>query len=115
MSLYELTFILRQDIATAEIKKISEKLSHAIKENGGKVLKEEYWGLRTLAYMIKKNKKGHYTMLVFKTSTAQVVKEVKRIISISEDIIRNLLVKIESFDGKDSILMQESKAEKYEQ
>ncbi|NRA73878.1 MAG: 30S ribosomal protein S6 [Rickettsiales bacterium] len=115
MSLYELTFILRQDIANSEIKKIKDKILHAIKENGGEVLKEEYWGLRSLAYEIKKNKKGHYTMLVFKTSTAQVIKEIKRIISMSEDVIRDLLIKLESFNGKNSIMMQENKTEKYEQ
>jgi len=114
MSLYELTFILRQDIANSEIKKISDKLSHVIKENGGQILKEEYWGLRNLAYMINKNKKGHYVFLVFNTSTAQAIKELKRIIALSENIVRDLLIKIKSFNGKDSIMMQKDKAEKYE-
>ena len=113
MSLYELTFILRQDIANSEIKKIKDKMIHAIKENGGKILKEEYWGLRSLAYIIKKNKKGHYIMLVFNTSTAQAIKELKRIISISYssgDVIRDLLIKLESFNNKNSIMVQENKS-----
>jgi small subunit ribosomal protein S6 len=114
MSLYELTFILRQDIATSEIKKISEKLSNIIKEGGGQLLKEENWGLRYLAYPIKKNKKGHYVMLVFSASAEKVLDELKRIISLSEDIIRNLLIKLKSFNNKDSIMMQKDQAEDYE-
>jgi small subunit ribosomal protein S6 len=109
MSLYELTFILRQDVANSEIKKITDKLSHIINEGGGKLLKEEYWGLRFLSYPIKKNKKGHYVMLVFSTTTAGVLKELKRIISLSEDIIRDLLIGIKSFNDKDSIMMQKEK------
>jgi small subunit ribosomal protein S6 len=115
MSLYELTFILRQDVANSEIKKITEKLSSVIKEGGGEILKEEYWGLRPLAYIIKKNKKGHYTMLVFKTSASEVLQELKRIISLSEDIIRDLVIKIKGFDNKQSIMMQQEKTERYEQ
>ena len=108
MSLYELTFILRQDVANSEIKKLTD----IIKKGGGEVLKTEYWGLRHLAYLIKKNKKGHYTMLVFKLPDVKVLEELKRTISLSEEIISNLVIKIKSFDNKDSIMMQQEKTEK---
>ena len=111
MSLYELTFILRQDIATSEIKKITEKLMDVIKEGGGEVLSEEYWGLRTLAYTIKKNKKGHYIMLVFKAHTVEMLNELRRIISLSDDIIRNLIIKIKSFNNKKSIMLKQENME----
>jgi small subunit ribosomal protein S6 len=116
MSLYELTVILRQDVANSEIKKVSDELSHIIKEGGGKLLKEENWGLRYLSYPIKKNKKGYYLMMVFE-APSQVLNELQRIISLSEYIIRDLLVKMKSFDNKDSIMlkqMQQTRAEEYE-
>ena len=107
MSLYELTFILRQDIATVEIKKVTDKIRQLIEEHGGNVLKEEYWGLRTLAYPIKKSRKGHYIMLVFELSGEKAILELRRNIMLSEDIIRDLIREIKSFDGKDSIMLSQ--------
>jgi small subunit ribosomal protein S6 len=112
MSLYELTFILRQDISNSEIKKVSEQLASVIKEGDGKLLKEESWGMRYLAYPIKKNKKGHYMMIVFETTTADVLDELQRVISLSEYIIRDLLVKLKTFDNKDSIIMKQMQQDK---
>lgn len=106
MSLYEASFIMRQDISTSEVNKITDSLVNLIKENGGKVLKQEYWGLRDLAYLIKKNKKGHYVMLVL-DSPHRAIQELHKKIKLSEDIVRNLSIKIDSFDGKDSIILKE--------
>ena len=114
MPLYELTFILRQDVANSEIKKVSDELINIIKDGGGKLLKEENWGLRYLAYPIKKNKKGHYIMLVFE-ATSRVLEELQRIISLSEYIIRDLLIKLKSFDNKDSIMMKQMQQNKAEE
>ena len=104
MSIYEYTFIVRQDVASTEVNKIAENLSNLIKENGGKLLKQEYWGLLDLAYEIRKNKKGHYIMLVV-DAPYRAMQELQKKIKLSEDIIRNLSVKIKSFDGKDSIML----------
>ena len=104
MSMYEATFILRQDIPSSEVNKIVDNLSTVVKENEGEVLKHEYWGLRSLAYPIKKNKKGHYLMFILKAPQRALL-ELQRRVKLSEDIVRNLTVKIESFDKKDSIMM----------
>lgn len=104
MSLYESTFILRQDISATEVSKVTESLSAIIKENEGKVLKNEYWGLRNLAYPIKKNKKGHYIMLVL-DAPHRAILELQRKVKLSEGIIRNLIIAVDSFDKKDSIMM----------
>lgn len=106
MTLYECPFVLRQDIATSEIKKVVDKLRTVIEQNNGKVLKEEYWGLRTLAYPIKKSKKGHYIMLVFELVGNKAIQELKRVISLSDDIVRDIIIKIKEFDSKDSIIMK---------
>jgi small subunit ribosomal protein S6 len=111
MSIYESTFIVRQDVASAEINKIAESLSNLIKENGGELLKQEYWGLRDLAYEIRKNKKGHYIMLIIE-APYRAMQELQKKIKLSEDIIRSLSVKIESFDGKDSIMLTSLNREK---
>ncbi|MCH9753589.1 MAG: 30S ribosomal protein S6 [Alphaproteobacteria bacterium] len=104
MSLYESTFILRQDISVTEVNKVIESLSATIKDNEGKILKHEYWGLKGLAYTIKKNKKGHYVMLIIEAPHRAML-DLQRKIKLSEDVIRNLTLKIESFDKKDSIMM----------
>lgn len=106
MPLYECPFILRQDIATSEIKKVVDKLRTVIESNQGKILKEEYWGLRPLAYPIKKSKKGHYIMLVFEIAGNKAIQELKRMIALSDDIIRDVIIKIKDFDNKDSIMMK---------
>lgn len=104
MPLYECTFIVRQDATAQEVEKITSTLSNVISENQGKVLKVENWGLRTLAYDIKKNKKGHYVMLVIEAENS-ALKEMERRIKLTEDVIRYLTVKIDSFNGKDSIML----------
>ena len=108
MPLYECTFIVRQDATTQEVEKITSTLSNVITDNGGKVLKTEVWGLRSLAYEIKKNKKGHYIMLVLDADHG-TMKEMERRMKLTEDVIRHLTISIESFDGKDSIMLSTNK------
>ena len=63
MPLYEHVYIARQDISPAQMETLTEELSAIVKNNGGKIAKTEYWGLRTLQYKIRKNRKGHYGLL----------------------------------------------------
>ncbi len=113
MAFYESTFIVRQDASTADVSKITDTLSNVVIDNGGSVLKTEHWGLKNLAYIIKKNRKGHYVMLVL-DGPDKAIKEMERRIKLSEDIIRNLTVKIKSFDNKDSIMVALSDESKVE-
>lgn len=113
MALYESTFIVRQDASVPDVNKITETFANIITENGGKVLKTEYWGLKTLAYVIKKNKKGHYVMMVI-DAPHKAVKEVERRVKLSGDIIRHLVIAIESFDNKDSIMLTASNDDRME-
>ena len=62
MALYENIFIVRQDVSSAQVDAITDSFEEIIREHGGSVAKREYWGLRTLAYRVKKNKKGHYVL-----------------------------------------------------
>jgi small subunit ribosomal protein S6 len=108
MNLYEVTFITRQDISSNEVDKIADKLTAIATEMSGKLIKKEYWGLRNLAYPIKKSRKGHYTMLGLEAS-AEAIEEILRVMSISEDILRQLIVKVEAISSEPSPVMNMKK------
>ena len=92
MPFYETVFIARQDATAAQVETLTESFAAIIAEQGGKMTKKEYWGLRSLTYRIKKNRKGHYTLLNIDAPSA-AVKEMERTMSINEDIIRFLTVR----------------------
>lgn len=102
---YECIFIARQDIPAQDVHKLSDKFSEIFTNAGGKIIKKEYWGLRTLAYEIKKNKKGHYIMLCVEVGN-DAVKEFERHCKINEDVIKYLSLKVKSLDDKPSMMMQ---------
>ena len=104
MPLYESTFIARQDISSQEVENLTQQFSQIIKDNGGNVVKHEYWGLRTLAYAVKKNRKGHYVMLVI-DAPSDAVKEMERNMGIHDDILRNVSVRLESITEGPSFMI----------
>ncbi len=110
---YEVTFVTRPDMSKGDVQKLSETLGAIITENGGSVVKNEYWGIRTLAYRIQKVNKGHYTMLGI-TAPFAALAELERNISINEDIIRNLTVRVEKMDQTPSVMMQQKSGDSYE-
>jgi len=108
MPLYESTFITRQDLSRQDISKITDSLTAIIEQGGGKVVKNEYWGLRTLAYRIRKNRKGHYAMLGI-DAPAAAIKEMGRNIGINEDIVRSLTIRVDEMEEGPSVMMQQSR------
>lgn len=107
MPLYETTFIARQDISTHDVEKLTETFSQILTENGGKVVKSEYWGLRNLAYLVRKNRKGHYTMLCI-DSPYVAVAEMERRMKLHEDVLRNLTIKVDAISDEQSPMMSRS-------
>jgi small subunit ribosomal protein S6 len=105
MPLYESTFVTRQDVSRADVNKLIDTFTGIVKAQGGKVVKNEYWGLRNLAYRIKKNRKGHYVMLAIDGPDA-AIKELERNMRIHEDVIRNLTVRVETIEEGPSAMMQ---------
>ena len=99
MPLYEHVVISRQDLSNAQAEGLVEHFGKVLSENGGKVVDSEYWGLKTMAYKINKNRKGHYSFL--KTdSPSSAVQEMERLMRIHEDIMRVLTIKVdEHSDG----------------
>ncbi len=109
MPLYESTFITRQDMSRQDITKLCDSLTAIIEQGNGKVVKNEYWGLRNFAYRINKSRKGHYTMLAIDAPTA-AIKEMERNIGINEDILRSLTVRVEEIEEGPSAMMQQARS-----
>jgi small subunit ribosomal protein S6 len=104
---YECTFIVRQDLAKSDVDTVTDTLAALLTKNGGKVLKREYWGLRPLAYEVAKNRRGHYVLLGVE-ATAAAVAVMTNEMRISEDVIRNMEVRVDKIDSKPSVILQRS-------
>ena len=105
MAYYESVFIARQDISATQVEGLTETFSKVISDNGGSIANTESWGLRTLAYRIKKNRKGHYVMFHI-DAPAPAVHEMERQMRINEDVLRYLTIKVDAFDEGPSVMMQ---------
>ena len=113
MALYEHVFIARQDLSTLQAEELIKQYSEVLKNNGGKVIGHEYWGLRTLAYKINKNRKGHYS-LIKSDSPPAASQEMERLMKLNEDIMRVLSIKVDKHeDGPSIMLRTKSKNEEY--
>ena len=97
MALYEHVLIARQDISAQQAETLNETLKALIEEQGGHIAKIEYWGLRNLTYRIKKNRKGHYSLLAIE-APAPAVKEMERQLSLNEDVLRQLTIRVDELD-----------------
>jgi len=105
MAFYENIFIARQDISSAQVDALADQFAAVLGENGGAVKKKEYWGLKTLAFRIKKNRKGHYVLLNIDAPPA-AVQEVERQMRINEDILRFLTVRVDELEEAPSAMLQ---------
>jgi small subunit ribosomal protein S6 len=107
MALYESTFIARPDISQADVERLTKDFSTIVEEQGGKVVKKEYWGLRSMAYQINKNRKGHYVFFGIEAS-GPAVKELERKYGLNEDVIRSLTVRVEEISKEPSPVLSAS-------
>src|SRR5262245_62038125 len=97
MPLYENVFIARQDISGVQVDALADTFTQLLTDNGGEVKKREYWGLRNLAYRMRKNRKGHYVLLNIEAPPATVA-EPERTMRINEDVIRSLTIRLDAFE-----------------
>ena len=104
MPLYEHVYLARQDITTQQVEAINNTIEELIKKDGGSIDKVEYWGLRQLAYKIKKNRKAHYTLMNI-NAPSDTLKELDRQISLNENVLRHLTVKVDKFEETPSVMM----------
>jgi len=105
MALYEHVILVRQDVTAQQVEAINDQLKSVIEANGGKVTKTEYWGVKTLAFRIKKNRKAHFTLLNV-DAPHEALTEVERLEAISEDVIRSLTIRVEALEDGPSAMLQ---------
>jgi len=105
MALYEHVFIARQDLSNAQAEGLIEHFSTVLADNGGKVVESEYWGVKTMAYKINKNRKGHYAFLKSDAPSA-AVQEMERLMRLHDDVMRVLTIKVEKHGEGPSVQMQ---------
>ncbi|MFZ4808462.1 MAG: 30S ribosomal protein S6 [Hyphomicrobiaceae bacterium] len=105
MPLYEHVFLARQDVSSQQVETMMKEYQQVIEEGGGKVGKTEYWGLKSLAYKIKKSRKAHYALMNLDAPPAAVV-EMERRMSISPDVIRFLTIRVEAHEAEQSVQMR---------
>ncbi|KAF0176536.1 MAG: 30S ribosomal protein S6 [Hyphomonadaceae bacterium] len=101
MAYYEHVLIARQDISPQQVDALVEDITRTITEQGGTVGKTEYWGLRNLAYRVRKNRKGHYCLLNI-DAPAAAVHELERRQRINEDVLRFITIRMDALDEEPS-------------
>lgn len=105
MPFYEHVYVARQDATPQAVEALTEELKGVLEANGGTLASQEAWGLRTLTYRIKKNRKGHYVLLNI-DAPAKAVQELERVQKINEDVLRFMTVKVEAFEEGPSAMMK---------
>ena len=105
MALYEHIYLARQDISGQQVDALTAQLKSVIESFGGKVEKIEYWGVRSLAYRIKKNRKAHFSLLNIDAPPAALT-EMERQMGINEDIIRFITVRVDALEQGQSAMMR---------
>jgi small subunit ribosomal protein S6 len=110
MPLYEHVFLARQDVSNQQVETLMKEFTDVITEGGGKVTKTEYWGLKGLAYKIKKNRKAHFSLLNIDAPPAAVA-EMERRMGIQTDILRFITVKVETHETEPSAMMRKQDRE----
>lgn len=99
MAKYESVLIARQDLGASQVSNLVSDFSKIISDQGGEVVRVDNWGLKNLAYRIKKNRKGYYVLLNI-DAPAQAVAEYERLMRVNEDIIRYMTVKVDEFSSE---------------
>jgi len=111
MPFYEHVVLARQDIPSAQVDAINEEVTQTVEELGGKVTKTEYWGVKSLTYKIKKNRKAHFTLLNI-DGPPSIIAELERRARLHDDIIRYLTVKVDELEDGPSAMLRSKDREK---
>ncbi|MCT2400375.1 30S ribosomal protein S6 [Novosphingobium mangrovi (ex Huang et al. 2023)] len=107
MALYEHVFLARQDLSQSQVDALAAAATEIVESSQGKVTKTETWGLKNLAYKIKRNRKAHFVMLNIECE-GDVVAELERQTQINEDVIRYMTIRVDEHEGGPSVMMRKS-------
>ncbi|HEY4921891.1 MAG TPA: 30S ribosomal protein S6 [Xanthobacteraceae bacterium] len=105
MPLYEHVFLARQDLSAQQVEELTAQYKGIIEQMGGKIAKSEYWGVKSLTYRMRKNRKAHFTLMNVDGPSAAMV-EVERQQRINEDVLRNLTIRVEEHEAEPSAMMR---------
>ncbi|UWQ96985.1 30S ribosomal protein S6 [Rhodobacteraceae bacterium M385] len=105
MALYEHVMIARQDLSNTQAEALNEHFGTVLADNGGKVIDTEYWGVKTMAYKINKNRKGHYSFLRT-DAPSEAIQEMERLMRLHDDVMRVLTIKVDAHEDGPSVQMQ---------
>lgn len=111
MPLYECVLIARNDVTQQQVEAIAEQVAVTVAEGGGEVRKREYWGLRGLAYKIKKNRKAHYMLLGIEAPPA-ALNEARRQLGLNEDVLREMTLRVEAIEEAPSAILSRRSEER---
>jgi small subunit ribosomal protein S6 len=107
MPLYEHVFLARQDLSPQQVEELTTQYKGVIEQMGGKIAKTEYWGVKSLSYRIRKNRKAHFTLMNVDAPSA-AMGEVERQQRINEDVLRNLTVRVDEHEAEPSAMMRKA-------
>src|ERR1700744_3185985 len=105
MALYEHVYMARQDVTAQQVEAMTEQLKGIIEANGGKFAKVEYWGVKSLAYRIKKNRKAHFSLFNIDAPPAAIT-EMERLMGLNEDVLRFITIRMEAHEEGPSAMMR---------
>ncbi len=105
MPLYEHVFLARQDVSQQQVEALTKEFTEIITQGGGKIAKSEYWGLKSLAFKIKKSRKAHYSLLNI-DAPPPAVAEMERRMGLSTDIVRFITIRVEAHETEPSVMMR---------
>jgi small subunit ribosomal protein S6 len=105
MPLYEHVFLARQDLSAQQVEELTAQYKGVIEQLGGKIAKSEYWGVKSLTYRMRKNRKAHFTLMNVDAPSAAMV-EVERQQRINEDVLRNLTIRVDEHEVEPSAMMR---------
>jgi small subunit ribosomal protein S6 len=105
MALYEHVYLARQDVTAQQVEALTEQLEGVLGSHGGKVAKMEYWGVKSLAFRVKKNRKAHFTLLNIDAPAAAVA-EMERQLRLNEDVIRFLTLRVDEHEEGPSAMLR---------
>jgi small subunit ribosomal protein S6 len=113
MPLYEHVYLARQDLSPQQVEELTTQFKGVIEQNGGKIAKEEYWGVKSLTYRIKKNRKAHMTLFNLDAPPA-AINEIERQERLNEDVLRYLTIRVESHEEGPSAMMRKADRDREE-
>jgi small subunit ribosomal protein S6 len=105
MPLYEHVFLARQDLSAQQVEELTAQYKGVIEQMGGKIAKSEYWGVKSLTYRMRKNRKAHFTLMNVDAPSAAMV-EVERQQRINEDVLRNITIRVDEHEAEPSAMMR---------